>query len=46
VLYNGKEYTVAEPTPQKEDIGLGKFLPSLVNTPFEVVYVYDPAAKK
>lgn len=46
VIYNGKEYTVAEPTPQKDDIGLGKFLPSLVNTPYEVVYVYDPSAKK
>jgi hypothetical protein len=45
-MYNGKAYTVAEPTPQKEDIGLGKSLPSLANTPFEVVYVYDPEAKK
>jgi hypothetical protein len=46
VIYNGKEYTVAEPTPQKDDIGLGKVLPSLEKTPFEVVYVYDPEAKK
>ena len=46
VMYNGKAYTVAEPTPQKDDIGLGKYLPSLVNTPFEIVYVYDPEAKK
>lgn len=46
VMYNGKAYTITEPTPQKEDLGLGKLLPSLVNTPFEVVYVYDPDSKK
>jgi len=45
VIYNGEKYTVAEPTPQQEDMSLGKMLPSLKNTAFEIVYVYDPAKK-
>jgi hypothetical protein len=45
ILYNGEKYTIAEPTSQGEDLALGKMLPSLKNTPFEVVYVYEPTAK-
>jgi hypothetical protein len=42
ILYNGQEYTEAEPTPQKEDLPLGRMLPSLKGTSFQVVYAYDP----
>ncbi|CAN5387650.1 hypothetical protein BH10BAC3_BH10BAC3_19650 [soil metagenome] len=42
ILYNGEKYTAAEPTPQQEDMPLGKMLPSLKGTKFEVVYVYTP----
>jgi hypothetical protein len=45
VLYNGEKYTVAEPTPQREDIALGKMLPELKGSAFEVVYVYNPEKK-
>jgi hypothetical protein len=43
ILYNGEKYTKAEPTPQKEDLPLGKMQPSLSGTKFQVVYVYNPA---
>ncbi|MBL0358626.1 MAG: hypothetical protein IPP72_17970 [Chitinophagaceae bacterium] len=42
IFYNGEEYTVAEPTPQQDDLELGKTLPSLIGTNFEVVYVFRP----
>ena len=42
VMYNGKAYTIAEPTPQGEDLALGKMLPSLQGVPYEVVYSYQP----
>lgn len=45
VLYNGKKYTVCEPTPQKKDLKIGQRLPALKKKPFEVVYVYEPAIK-
>jgi len=43
IIYKGEKYTVAEPTPQKEDLELGKILPALKNTAYEIVYVYQPA---
>ncbi len=43
ILYNGEKYTEAEPTPQREDLPLGKMLPSLRGTAFQVVYAYNPA---
>ncbi len=42
IIYNGEKYTEAEPTPQMEDLPLGKMIPSLRNTNFQVVYVYNP----
>ncbi len=45
IIYNGEEYTVAEPTSQSDDISLGKIPSSLKNVPFEIVYVYQPEKK-
>lgn len=42
ILYNGEEYTEAEPTPQKQDLPLGKMVPALRGTKYQVVYAYDP----
>jgi len=42
IIYNGEEYTIAEPTPQEEDLAIGKILPSLKNTPYEIVFSYRP----
>lgn len=44
ILYNGEQYTICEPTPQKQDLLIGQVLPSLKKTPFEVVYAYRPQA--
>ena len=42
VVYNGKKYSVCEPTPQKKDLKIGKQLPELRKESFEVVYAYNP----
>ena len=42
ILYNGEKYTEAEPTPQKEDLPLGRMLRSLKGVNFQVVYAYHP----
>lgn len=42
ILYNGKKYTICEPTPQKQDLRLGQLLPALSNTSYEVAYAYNP----
>jgi hypothetical protein len=44
VLFNGKKFTVCEPTPQKKDLKIGHLLPALRKTPYEVVYVYEPGS--
>lgn len=46
IEYNGKKYTVCEPTPQQQDLKIGQLLPTLNNAAYEVVYVYDPAKKQ
>jgi hypothetical protein len=45
ILYNGNKYTICEPTPQKQELGLGKLLPGLENQDYTVAYVYSPADK-
>ncbi len=42
ISYNGKQYSVCEPTPQSRDLKLGQLLPELRKTPYEVVYAYNP----
>lgn len=45
IVYNGKTYSICEPTPQKENLSIGQAPSSLKNTPFKVVYAYEPGAK-
>ncbi len=45
IIYNGKKYSVCEPTPQKRDLVLGQLIPELRNSSYEVAYVYDPYKK-
>ncbi|HLG38760.1 MAG TPA: hypothetical protein VI461_03790 [Chitinophagaceae bacterium] len=45
ILYNGEKYTVCEPTPQKEDLLIGEWLPRLRNSSYEIVYAYNPIGK-
>ncbi|MBZ4189496.1 hypothetical protein [Niabella beijingensis] len=42
ILFNGEQYSVCEPTPQKEDIPMGALLPQLKNVNYEVAYAYHP----
>lgn len=46
ITYQGKKYTVCEPTPQKEDLAVGQMMPELRKEKYEVAYVYEPKAKK
>lgn len=45
IIYNGRKYSVCEPTPQKEDLLIGQLLPSLRKSPYEIVYHYTPQEK-
>lgn len=42
ITYQGKKYSVCEPTPQKQDLQVGQLLPELNKTPYQVAYVYNP----
>ena len=42
IVFNGRKYTICEPTPQKEDLMVGQLLPELKKAPYEVAYVYTP----
>ncbi len=42
IYYQGRAYSVCEPTPQSVDLNLGEKLPQLKNQTYEVVYVYNP----
>jgi hypothetical protein len=45
IVYNGKTYSVCEPTPQLENLGIGQMSAKLKNTPYHVVYAYEPNHK-
>ena len=42
IVYKGQKYSVCEPTPQKEDFGMGELLPALRNQHYQIVYAYQP----
>ena len=44
IWYNGAQYSVCEPTPQRQDLQIGELLPELRNQDFQIVYAYDPQA--
>lgn len=43
--YNGKKYSLCEPTPQLEDLKIGHIATNLKNLQYQVVYAYEPANK-
>jgi hypothetical protein len=43
VRYEGREYTLCEPTPQRRDLKPGESLKGLHDAPFEISYAYRPA---
>ncbi len=42
IVYNGRAYTVCEPTPQKQILKMGELASNLKNKPYEIVYQYEP----
>jgi hypothetical protein len=46
IVYNGKVYSVCEPTLQPEDLRIGQVSSKLKNTPYQVVYQYQPSTNK
>lgn len=42
IVYKGKTYSVCEPTPQQQDLGIGQISEKLKNIAYQVVYQYDP----
>jgi hypothetical protein len=46
IVYKGKRYSVCEPTPEIEDLKIGQLSPKMKNTPYQIVYQYDPSAKQ
>ena len=45
IVYNGKTYSVCEPTPQKENLRIGQITSDLKNAAYQVVYCYEPRNK-
>lgn len=43
IWYKGKNYSVCEPTPEKEDLPIGKLASNLKNVPYQIVYQYVPS---
>jgi hypothetical protein len=42
IIYKGQKYSLCEPTPQKEDLPIGKMSRELSNKTYEVAYAYNP----
>ena len=42
ILFNGQAYTICEPTPQTEDLPIGRLSSDLKTVSYEVAYAYDP----
>jgi len=42
IVYNGKIYSICEPTPQREDLSIGKISTKLKDLTYQVVYSYQP----
>ncbi|MCD0488301.1 hypothetical protein LPB86_08675 [Pedobacter sp. MC2016-14] len=45
IVYQGKTYSVCEPTPQKENLNIGQLSSNLKNLAYQVVYCYEPNSR-
>lgn len=45
ITYNGKLYSVCEPTPQAQNLKIGQIAQRQQNSAYTVVYHYDPAGR-
>ena len=46
IVYGGNTYSICEPTPQDQDLPLGRISAELSSTSYQIAYAYDPASKK
>ncbi|MFZ9299516.1 MAG: hypothetical protein ACO23V_00990 [Chitinophagaceae bacterium] len=46
VEYNGKKFSICDPTPQGLDLNIGESLPTLKHEPYQVAFVYEPKYNK
>lgn len=42
IIYEGKAYSICEPTPQEENLQIGQISKKLKNLPYKIVYRYEP----
>lgn len=42
IEYNGKKFSICDPTPQGFDLNIGETLPALKNEPYQVAFAYEP----
>jgi hypothetical protein len=42
VVYNGEKYYICEPTPQQEELNIGRIQYALKQVPYEIAYSYMP----
>ncbi len=45
INYNGKKYSVCEPTPQKINLQVGELMPELHKSNYEIAFAYNPSTK-
>lgn len=45
IMHNGIRYSLCDPTPQRDDVSIGKIPKSLSDKTYEVAFVYDPSAQ-
>lgn len=43
IEYNGKKFTICDPTPQERDLSIGESAPALKSTPYQIAFAYEPA---
>lgn len=46
IRYNGKGYTICEPTPQRVNLPPGRIIPGIHDRPSEISYAYEPAGRR
>lgn len=46
IVYKGKKYSLCEPTPEQEDLPIGKMAANLKDTPYDIVYQYVPVYRE
>lgn len=45
VEYNGRKFTICDPTPQEKELKIGEVLPSLLHEPYAIAFAYEPSRK-